>query len=108
MNDIWVLPSGEWIVYSDEEHIIRDFKSLSGLQVVTSYHGVIKRHRAVQYRFVHNEELLRYVCCKAGFDYGQVVKLLKRPGDSYNLVYSGRTHQPNLLVEVEPPRRKKR
>lgn len=108
MNDIWVLPSGEWIVYSDDEQVIKDFKSLAGLQVIASYHGVIKRRRAVQFRFAYNEDLLRYICYKAGFDYSQVIKLSKRPGDSYNLVYSGRSHQPNLLVDVDPPRKKKR
>ncbi|MFZ5631268.1 MAG: hypothetical protein ACOY40_00305 [Bacillota bacterium] len=108
MNDIWALPSGEWVVYSDEENIIRDFLSLADLEMVTSYHGIIKKHRAMQFKFPNNEDLLRYICFVAGFDYSQAVRLLRRPGTSYNHRFSGSTHQPPLFVEVSPRRKKKR
>ncbi|MCL6610176.1 MAG: hypothetical protein K6T66_01405 [Peptococcaceae bacterium] len=108
MNDIWALPSGEWVVYSDEEAVIRDFLSLADLEVVTSYHGMFKKHRAVQFKFAGREELLRYVCFMAGFDYGQAVKLLKRPGISYNRLFGDSAHQPPLFIETEPRRKKAR
>lgn len=108
MNDIWALPSGEWVVYSDEKDIIRDFLSLADMEVVTSYHGIIKKHSAMQFKFQNQKELLRYVCFMTGFSYGLTVRLLKTPGTSYKHAYAGIVYQPSLLVEVEPRRKKKR
>lgn len=106
MNDIWALPSGEWVVYSDVQDVIRDFLSLADLEVVTSYHGMFKKHSAVQFKFPGQEDLLRYVCFKAGFNYVQAVKLLKCPGTAYSQLFGGSIHQPPLFVEVNPRRKK--
>ncbi|NTW05193.1 MAG: hypothetical protein HGA27_03630 [Peptococcaceae bacterium] len=108
MNDIWILPSGKWIVYSDEEDVIKDFKSLKELEIITSYHGVFKKHRAFQFSFGNNNELLRYICYKARFNYQDALKMKSSPGISYNSKFEIETQQPSLLVEVEPIRRKKR
>ncbi|MFZ5595974.1 MAG: hypothetical protein ACOY31_03045 [Bacillota bacterium] len=107
MNDIWTLPSGEWIVYSDEEKIIKDFKSLADLVVVTSYHGIIKRHRAVQFKFPDREDILRYVCHMAGFEYRRVVSLLKHPGISYSRLFGEVVYQPPLFAASDPGRKGK-
>lgn len=108
MNDIWALPSGEWVLYSDEKSIIRDFLSLADMEVVTSYHGMIRKHSAMQFKFPNQEDILRYVCFMSGFNYSLVVRLQKNPGTSYKHAFAGREHQPPLLVEVEPRRKKKR
>ncbi|MCL6479540.1 MAG: hypothetical protein K6T65_14235 [Peptococcaceae bacterium] len=108
MNDIWALPSGEWVIYSDEENVIRDFMSLADLEIVTAYHGVLKKHRAMQFKFADNDHLLRYVCFVAGFEYSRAARLLRRPGTSYNHSFSGSTYQPPLFVEVYPRRKKKK
>lgn len=105
MNDIWALPTGEWVVYSDQDEVIRDFISLADLKVVTSYHGLFKKHRAVQFRFANEEDILRYVCFVAGFNYSQVLRLIRRPGTGYNQTFGGAVHQPPLLVEVSPRRK---
>ena len=106
MNDIWVLPSGEWIVYSDEEDVIKDFSSLTDLQIVTSYHGLFKKHRAMQFRFINQPDLLHYICFKAGFNYNKTIKLTRTPGSRYNSVYSNSVTQPPLLIEFIPNRKK--
>lgn len=108
MNDIWALPSAEWVVYSDEKGIIKDFQSLADMEVVTSYHGLIRKHSAMQFKFPGQEELLRYVCFICGFNYSRAVRLLKNPGTRYNRAFAGSVHQPPLFVEAEPRRKKKR
>lgn len=108
MNDIWALPSGEWIVYSDEAAIIRDLQTLAELEVVTSYHGIFKKHRAVQFRFQGGEDLLKYVCFVSGFNHSQVLRLLKHPGTRYNDMFVGSVHQYSLFNEAAEPRRKKK
>lgn len=104
MNDIWILPSGEWIIYSDEQDIIKDFKSLANLEVVTTYHGLFTRHRASQFKFIDQDNLLRYICFKARFDYERVLSMQKCPGVGYNQKFGREIQQPSLLVEVEPKR----
>lgn len=94
------------MVYSDVQDVIRDFLSLADLEVVTSYHGMFKKHSAVQFKFPGQEDLLRYVCFKAGFNYVQAVKLLKCPGTAYSQLFGGSIHQPPLFVEVNPRRKK--
>ncbi len=106
MNDIWVLPSGEWVVYTDEKDIIQDFKSLAGLEVVTTYHGLFRRHSAAQFKFINKDNLLRYICFKARFDYKRVLSMRKYPGVGYNKRFGTEIQQPSLLVEVEPQRGK--
>ncbi len=108
MNDIWILPSGEWVVYSDEADIIKDFTSLADLEMVTTYHGIFKKHQAAQFKFIDNSELLKYVCYKAGFAYQQVMTMKKAPGTRYSHQFNLHTEQPCLLVEVEPVRKKNR
>lgn len=108
MNDIWALPSGEWIIYSDENGVIRDFMTLADLEVVTSYHGIMSRHRAVQFKFRGGEDLLRYVCVMSGLDYVSVGKLAKTPGVRYNDVFGDSIHQTPLFVATSPRRKKKR
>ncbi|MFZ5652301.1 MAG: hypothetical protein ACOY4I_15825 [Bacillota bacterium] len=106
MNDLWALPSGEWVVYSDEEDVIKDLKTLADLEIITLYHGMLSRHRAVQFRFPDNDVLLRYVCFVSGFNYSRAVRLQKRPGVGYRNLFGRDAHQPPLFVEVSPPRRK--
>lgn len=107
MNDLWALPSGEWVIYSDEEDIIKDLKTLSDLEVVTSYHGMLKRYRAFQFKFPNKDDLLKYICFISGFNHSWAVKLKKRPGTGYNALFGKITHQPPLFMDINPPRRKK-
>ncbi|MFZ5646602.1 MAG: hypothetical protein ACOY30_03170 [Bacillota bacterium] len=106
MNDLWALPSGDWVVYSDEEGVIKDFKTLADLEVITSYHGMLTRHRAMQFKFPGNDDLLRYICFMTGINYNRAVKLQKRPGTSYQNLFGKEVHQQPLFVDVSPPRRK--
>jgi len=105
MNDIWALPTGEWVVYSDEENIIKEYLTLADLKVITSYHGLFKKRRAVQFKFPNREDILRYICFVSGFNYGQAVKLLKRPGSNYNDLFGQSAHQPPLFIDMHPRRK---
>ena len=105
MNDIWALPTGEWVVYSDEKNIIKEYLTLSDLKVITSYHGLFKKRRAVQFKFPNREDILRYICFVSGFNYGQAVKLLKRPGSNYNDLFGQSAHQPPLFTDITPRRK---
>lgn len=107
MNDLWALPSGEWVVYSDEEAVIKDFKTLADLEIITSYHGMLSRRRALQFKFPNREDLLRYICFVSGFSYSRALRLQKHPGSGYHSLFGKDAHQPPLFVEVTPPRRKK-
>ncbi|MFZ5644617.1 MAG: hypothetical protein ACOY46_13590 [Bacillota bacterium] len=106
MNDIWALPSGEWVIYTDEDDIIKDLLTLSDLKVVTSYHGIIKKHRAMQFKFPNREDLLMYICHAARFNYSKVLKIYKHPGTGYNDFFPDAVQQPTLFVEVNPRRKK--
>lgn len=106
MNDIWALPTGEWVVYTDEDDLIKDFLTLTDLKVVTSYHGLLRKYRAMQFKFPNREDLLKYICCRSRFNYSHVIKLYRRPGNGYNYFFPEAVHQPSLFVD-EGPRRKK-
>ena len=106
LNDIWALPSGEWVVYTDEKDVIKDFRTLTDLQVVTSYHGLLKKHMAMQYKFPNREDILRYICSRARFNYSHMLRLGKHPGTGYNDFFGEAAHQPPLFNE-ETPRRKR-
>jgi len=108
LNDIWALPTGEWVVYTDDRELIRDFQSLADLELVASYHGMFHRHRAVQFRFPQLEDVLQYVCYKAGFSLSRTLKLNKQPGASYKQLFGDVMHQPPLFIEAEPRRKKTR
>jgi hypothetical protein len=106
LNDIWALPTGEWVVYTDEDDVIKDYLTLADLKVVTSYHGMLKKYRALQFKFPNREDLLKYICCRSRFNYSHVKRLFHRPGNGYNDFFPEAVHQPSLFVE-EKPRRKR-
>ena len=98
MNDLWKLPGDQWVVYTSNVELLKEFSSMRTLKLMATYSGVIKRHRAKQFIFPHNEELLKYICELTGINYDNVFLLRKKPGVSYRQLFPEELYQPHLFV----------
>lgn len=114
MNDIWYAGSEQWVVYSRDRDLIKDFATISEMQTVAKYFGSGRLPEAVQFIFSQGEDLrpgqclLYYICARAHFNFAQVLALTSMPpGTSYRSAYPDDNYQPEMFVEYIPERIKK-